>query len=127
MDIFRFLQTFRIFRYFFQICQNLLDVWNLFLIFSAKISCQDEKNQVLTTNIWLDHEWTDEMLTWDPAEFNNITKLRVRKHKGFTKGPKVNKNSPKKVLTTSQNCKTALISEFRILYLFTIMVHKCVL
>ena len=40
--------------------------------------CQDEKNQVLTTNIWLDHEWTDEMLTWDPAEFNNITKLRVK-------------------------------------------------
>ena len=38
---------------------------------------QDEKNQVLTTNIWLDHEWTDEMLTWNPAEFNNITKLRV--------------------------------------------------
>jgi len=43
----------------------------------TQIFDMDEKNQVLTTNIWLDHEWTDEMLTWDPAEFNNITKLRV--------------------------------------------------
>ena len=41
---------------------------------------QDEKNQVLTTNIWLDHEWKDEMLTWDPALFNGITKLMVRNY-----------------------------------------------
>lgn len=43
----------------------------------TQIFDMDEKNQVLTTNIWLDHEWTDEMLTWNPADFNNITKLRV--------------------------------------------------
>ena len=40
-------------------------------------SVQDEKNQVLTTNIWLDQEWKDELLTWNPKEFNGITKLLV--------------------------------------------------
>ncbi|KAF7493101.1 Neuronal acetylcholine receptor subunit alpha-10 [Sarcoptes scabiei] len=37
----------------------------------------DEKNQVLTTNIWLDQEWIDEFLTWNSTEFGNITKIRI--------------------------------------------------
>ncbi|XP_064474752.1 neuronal acetylcholine receptor subunit alpha-10-like isoform X2 [Ornithodoros turicata] len=37
----------------------------------------DEKNQVLTTNVWLDQEWSDEYLVWDPVEFGNLTKLRI--------------------------------------------------
>ncbi|CAL1526683.1 unnamed protein product, partial [Lymnaea stagnalis] len=41
----------------------------------------DEKNQVLITNVWLDHEWVDEFLVWDPLRFNNITKLRIPCHK----------------------------------------------
>lgn len=37
----------------------------------------DEKNQVLTTNIWLDQSWVDEKLGWDPTHYNNLTVLRI--------------------------------------------------
>nr|KAG5703106.1 hypothetical protein BaRGS_012168 [Batillaria attramentaria] len=37
----------------------------------------DEKNQVLTTNVWLDHEWVDEKMRWDPEEFNGLKVLRI--------------------------------------------------
>lgn len=37
----------------------------------------DEKNQVLTTNVWLDQEWRDELLQWDPKDFNGITSIRI--------------------------------------------------
>ena len=33
--------------------------------------------QVLTTNIWLDQTWRDELLVWDPADFNNITSIEI--------------------------------------------------
>ena len=32
---------------------------------------QDEKNQVLTTNIWLDQEWNDQLLTWNPVNYGH--------------------------------------------------------
>ena len=38
---------------------------------------QDEKNQVMTTNVWLDQEWWDELLTWDPNDYGNITQIRI--------------------------------------------------
>ncbi|MCP9260160.1 hypothetical protein DINM_003342 [Dirofilaria immitis] len=37
----------------------------------------DEKNQVLTINVWLDQEWKDELLVWDPKEFDGIESIRV--------------------------------------------------
>lgn len=37
----------------------------------------DEKNQVLTTNVWLDQEWKDEKLTWDPADYNGLEVMRI--------------------------------------------------
>ncbi|EFO23786.1 hypothetical protein LOAG_04698 [Loa loa] len=37
----------------------------------------DEKNQVLTINVWLDQEWKDELLVWDPNEFGGIESVRV--------------------------------------------------
>uniref|UniRef100_A0A0K0ERV6 Neuronal acetylcholine receptor subunit alpha-10-like n=1 Tax=Strongyloides stercoralis TaxID=6248 RepID=A0A0K0ERV6_STRER len=37
----------------------------------------DEKNQVLTINVWLDQEWIDELLTWDPKDFGGITSIRI--------------------------------------------------
>ncbi|XP_043217875.1 neuronal acetylcholine receptor subunit alpha-10-like [Amphibalanus amphitrite] len=43
----------------------------------TQIFDMDEKNQVLTTNVWLDQEWTDELLTWDPSQFGNMKELRV--------------------------------------------------
>lgn len=37
----------------------------------------DERNQVLTTNIWLDQSWKDEKLVWNPADYNNLSVLRI--------------------------------------------------
>ena len=42
---------------------------------------QDEKNQVLVTNVWLDQEWNDMFMTWDPAEYEGIQMLRLPCHK----------------------------------------------
>ncbi|XP_037782073.1 neuronal acetylcholine receptor subunit alpha-10-like [Penaeus monodon] len=44
---------------------------------------KDEKNQVLTTNVWLDQrrfrwqEWVDELLHWDPSEYNGLETIRL--------------------------------------------------
>ncbi|ESP05439.1 hypothetical protein LOTGIDRAFT_152290 [Lottia gigantea] len=37
----------------------------------------DEKNQVLSTNVWLDQEWYDEKLSWNKEEFSNISIIRI--------------------------------------------------
>ncbi|XP_052796737.1 acetylcholine receptor subunit alpha-type acr-16-like isoform X3 [Mya arenaria] len=38
----------------------------------------DEKNQILTINVWLDQEWIDERLVWsNMSEFSHIKTLRV--------------------------------------------------
>ncbi|XP_055874412.1 neuronal acetylcholine receptor subunit alpha-10-like isoform X3 [Biomphalaria glabrata] len=43
----------------------------------TQISDMDEVNQVLTINVWLEQEWTDERLTWDPKGYNNLKILRI--------------------------------------------------
>ncbi|XP_043551199.1 neuronal acetylcholine receptor subunit alpha-2 isoform X1 [Chiloscyllium plagiosum] len=43
----------------------------------AQLIDVDEKNQMMTTNVWLKQEWYDYKLTWDPAEFDNVTSIRV--------------------------------------------------
>ncbi|CAF3536330.1 unnamed protein product [Rotaria socialis] len=37
----------------------------------------DEKNQIMTTNVWLKQLWMDEHLKWDPIHFNNITNISL--------------------------------------------------
>ncbi|XP_066557743.1 neuronal acetylcholine receptor subunit alpha-5 [Amia ocellicauda] len=37
----------------------------------------DEKNQLMTTNVWLKQEWVDVKLRWDPADYLGITSIRV--------------------------------------------------
>ncbi|KAI6210764.1 Nicotinic acetylcholine receptor alpha subunit 8 [Aphelenchoides besseyi] len=37
----------------------------------------DEINQVLTTNLWLEMQWYDYKLGWDPEKFDNIMKLHI--------------------------------------------------
>ncbi|XP_055345575.1 neuronal acetylcholine receptor subunit alpha-10-like [Paramacrobiotus metropolitanus] len=41
----------------------------------TQISSVDERNQVLTTNVWFEMEWTDEVLMWDPVKFGGIRVL----------------------------------------------------
>ncbi|XP_011304082.1 acetylcholine receptor subunit alpha-L1 [Fopius arisanus] len=35
------------------------------------------KDQILTTNVWLDHEWEDHKFRWDPSEYGGVTELYV--------------------------------------------------
>ncbi|GMT02447.1 hypothetical protein PENTCL1PPCAC_24621, partial [Pristionchus entomophagus] len=37
----------------------------------------DEVNQVLTTNLWLEMQWFDYKLSWDPDKWNGIRKLHI--------------------------------------------------
>lgn len=37
----------------------------------------DEKNQVLTTNLWLEMRWNDSRLQWDPERYGGIRQLHI--------------------------------------------------
>uniref|UniRef100_A0A3Q3ICM4 Cholinergic receptor, nicotinic, beta polypeptide 3a n=1 Tax=Monopterus albus TaxID=43700 RepID=A0A3Q3ICM4_MONAL len=37
----------------------------------------DEKNQLMTTNVWLWQEWIDVKLKWNPDDYGGITSIRV--------------------------------------------------
>nr|XP_006001908.1 PREDICTED: neuronal acetylcholine receptor subunit alpha-5 [Latimeria chalumnae] len=37
----------------------------------------DEKNQLMTTNVWLRQEWVDVKLRWNPDDYAGITSIRV--------------------------------------------------
>ncbi|XP_005805599.2 neuronal acetylcholine receptor subunit alpha-5 [Xiphophorus maculatus] len=37
----------------------------------------DEKNQLMTTNVWVKQEWVDMKLRWSPEDFLGITTIRV--------------------------------------------------
>lgn len=43
----------------------------------TQIADMDEVNQVLTTNVWLEQEWIDERLTWNPDDYNGLQVLRI--------------------------------------------------
>ncbi|XP_057299806.1 neuronal acetylcholine receptor subunit alpha-10-like [Hydractinia symbiolongicarpus] len=37
----------------------------------------DEKQQIMTTNVWIRHYWNDQYLRWDPAKWSNVSYLAV--------------------------------------------------
>ncbi|KAK7506359.1 hypothetical protein BaRGS_00002471 [Batillaria attramentaria] len=37
----------------------------------------DERNQILTTNVWATYNWNDMYLRWNKEEYGNITTVRV--------------------------------------------------
>ncbi|XP_060561240.1 neuronal acetylcholine receptor subunit alpha-10-like [Ruditapes philippinarum] len=37
----------------------------------------DEKNQVLTTNVWMEVEWKDEKLIWDRRDYDGTDNIRI--------------------------------------------------
>nr|AJV88491.1 nicotinic acetylcholine receptor subunit alpha 6 isoform 3a8b [Bovicola ovis] len=41
----------------------------------------DEKNQILTTNAWLNLEWFDYNLSWNKSQYGNINDLRITPNK----------------------------------------------
>ena len=38
---------------------------------------KDEKNQIMTTNVWLRQEWMDYKLRWDPKKYGGVEVLYV--------------------------------------------------
>ncbi|KAH7955492.1 hypothetical protein HPB52_001042 [Rhipicephalus sanguineus] len=40
-------------------------------------SFQNLKNQIMTTNVWVEQEWNDYKLRWDPEEYGGVTKVHV--------------------------------------------------
>ncbi|XP_059508610.1 neuronal acetylcholine receptor subunit alpha-4-like [Stegostoma tigrinum] len=43
----------------------------------AQLVDVDEKNQMMTTKVWIKQEWHDFKLCWNPTEYGNITSIRV--------------------------------------------------
>uniref|UniRef100_A0A7E4VUT2 Neur_chan_LBD domain-containing protein n=1 Tax=Panagrellus redivivus TaxID=6233 RepID=A0A7E4VUT2_PANRE len=37
----------------------------------------DERNQIITTNAWVRQSWFDYKMIWDPADYNNVTKMHI--------------------------------------------------
>lgn len=57
--------------------QNDSDVLTVqFGISLMQILDVDEKNQALTTNLWLSTEWEDSSLKWNPADYPGVKNLR---------------------------------------------------
>eukprot|EP00058_Branchiostoma_floridae_P026745 XP_002612236.1 hypothetical protein BRAFLDRAFT_238127 [Branchiostoma floridae] len=43
----------------------------------AQLLDVDEKNQIMTTNVWLKQKWKDSKLCWDPDEYHGVSVIRV--------------------------------------------------
>ncbi|EPQ19807.1 Neuronal acetylcholine receptor subunit alpha-4 [Myotis brandtii] len=43
----------------------------------AQLIDVDEKNQMMTTNVWVKQEWRDYKLRWDPRDYENVTSIRI--------------------------------------------------
>uniref|UniRef100_A0A8C5DZ66 Neuronal acetylcholine receptor subunit alpha-2-like n=1 Tax=Gouania willdenowi TaxID=441366 RepID=A0A8C5DZ66_GOUWI len=43
----------------------------------AQLIDVDEKNQMMTTNVWVKQEWNDYKLRWNPEDYENVTSIRI--------------------------------------------------
>ncbi|XP_030043297.1 neuronal acetylcholine receptor subunit beta-2 [Microcaecilia unicolor] len=43
----------------------------------AQLISVHEREQIMTTNVWLTQEWQDYRLTWKPEDFDNMKKVRL--------------------------------------------------
>ncbi|XP_041073923.1 neuronal acetylcholine receptor subunit beta-4-like [Polyodon spathula] len=43
----------------------------------AQLISVNEREQIMTTNVWLNQEWDDYRLSWDPSEYDGIDKIRI--------------------------------------------------
>uniref|UniRef100_A0A673GXR5 Cholinergic receptor, nicotinic, alpha 4b n=1 Tax=Sinocyclocheilus rhinocerous TaxID=307959 RepID=A0A673GXR5_9TELE len=58
--------------------QNITDVVHVrFGLSISQLTDVDEKNQMMTTNVWVKQEWHDYRLRWRPADYENITSMRI--------------------------------------------------
>ncbi|KAJ8043093.1 Neuronal acetylcholine receptor subunit alpha-3 [Holothuria leucospilota] len=58
--------------------QNSSDILDIYLaLYITQIIDVDERNQILTTKVWLHQSWNDYRLSWDPDEYDGITEIKV--------------------------------------------------
>ncbi|KAG5270873.1 hypothetical protein AALO_G00173270 [Alosa alosa] len=48
-----------------------------FMLSLAQLISVHEREQIMTTNVWLTQEWQDYRLTWVPEEFDGMLKVRL--------------------------------------------------
>jgi len=58
------------------VCSSLSSTARV-LIWTSPSPKQNLKDQILTTNVWLEHEWQDHKFKWDPSEYGGVTELYV--------------------------------------------------
>uniref|UniRef100_UPI00358E21B6 neuronal acetylcholine receptor subunit beta-4-like n=1 Tax=Myxine glutinosa TaxID=7769 RepID=UPI00358E21B6 len=51
-----------------------------FKVSLSQIINVNERDQIMTTNVWLTQEWLDYRLTWEPNDYEGIKKLRIPAH-----------------------------------------------
>eukprot|EP00057_Strongylocentrotus_purpuratus_P028009 XP_011682483.1 PREDICTED: neuronal acetylcholine receptor subunit alpha-3 isoform X1 [Strongylocentrotus purpuratus] len=57
---------------------NTTDILNVsFGLSISQIIDLDERNQVLTSKVWVKQQWRDYRLQWEPEEYGGITKIKV--------------------------------------------------
>ncbi|KFP01224.1 hypothetical protein N300_12556, partial [Calypte anna] len=47
------------------------------LVSLAQLISVNEREQIMTTNVWLNQEWIDYRLAWKPSDYEGIDKLRI--------------------------------------------------
>ncbi|XP_048829214.1 neuronal acetylcholine receptor subunit beta-4-like [Brienomyrus brachyistius] len=47
------------------------------LVSLAQLISVNEREQIMTTNVWLTQDWVDYRLSWDPSKYDGIDKLRI--------------------------------------------------
>ncbi|KAL8563805.1 hypothetical protein ACOMHN_058663 [Nucella lapillus] len=55
-----------------------------FAIQLTQILDLDEREQVLTLNVWDQYSWNDSHIGWDPDEYGNVTSVRIASEKIWT-------------------------------------------
>ncbi|XP_035692064.1 neuronal acetylcholine receptor subunit alpha-10-like [Branchiostoma floridae] len=59
--------------------RNVSDAVNVTIdIAVAEYLHMDDRNHMLTVNLWMRLFWTDPFLTWDPSEYNGLDLLRIQ-------------------------------------------------
>ena len=70
--------------YLFHFCRLIRPVGNSTDRLTVKMGLKlsqiigvDMKRQILITNVWLEQEWLDYKLKWNPADYGNVRHLHV--------------------------------------------------
>merc|ERR1711990_925082 len=64
---------------------SLLANYNsMFIPVLKKIVEYDYERGILTSLVWLDFQWMDEYLKWNPADYEGITQIQLPPHKLWT-------------------------------------------